>query len=347
MGSNMEMPVVLNTVGVTSEVASQIGEKLRAARQARGKNAEDISKELKLNLHFLNIIESGQWNELPCGAPGRAFVRLYARYLAVPLPEFEEFLELQKTVGLSNAQTNLDKLIECARLKQNQSANRFYKFIQSHLSSLAKLSVGKIKVPKIRKKNLILPISCGFLFICTIGTAFLFTKNQSDELDQFENSVVLDNAPIEKAPVENLVVENSPAENATAENKPMVSPIENPQVVLSAETSPMVSASPVENVQAQQEVPKAEQRTSLPAQKMKIDILSPVAIKVDTDERSVFDGIANPGRLTFEFQKNAKLLIQDSSKVKLSYAGWEEEQLSTYTRKRVIELSAQRFSDTH
>lgn len=393
MESKVDVPVSLNAVGIPNENAVQIAEKLRASRDLRHQNIESIAKELRLNPHTLENIESGRWDCLPQGAVGRSLVRLYAKYLAVPLPEFDKFLETPITSELSNTHTNLDKIIECARIKHLEQMNGIQRFFyqlfnngnkkvkkilttdekqnlhsvhtskeeknsttvleqQAQQPNVDKQVVHQEKIPttSVYKKNWAIGGVFSFLMLVIIGTAFVLTRRDSDDLEQFENSVVLENTPIvsDISNQTNNLQNSSSIDEKTSDfvqEETQKGQVSSPTQVNNISNQIVHDQAPTVAAVSQEEtkVQPAPDKIVVGIQKMKIDILSPVAIKVDTDEHSVFDGMANPGVMTFEFQKDAKLLIQDSSKVKLSYAGWNAEQLSTYARKRVIVLRAKRF----
>jgi cytoskeletal protein RodZ len=417
MESKMDASALLNTLGVPTEVVSQIAEKLRLAREAHHQTIEAVAKELKLNVQVLESIENCHWDQLPPGAPGRSIIRLYARHLGTQLPEFDKFLEMKNTSEISSSYTNLEKIVECARNKHLEHMNGVQKLLYQGLNSFKKNKPRKViekkeysnvvkakkeleispleekpnepfvsavsnmesnvaaslppalPIANDRKKTHLLPISLGVIGIGIIAIAFMLSRRESDEFEQVENSIVFDNSSVnpetavqstssfvEETNTENNasssgesshVVEESPADVVV--KTPDVVP-QTPAVAVQAPAVAAVQAPAVAAVQAPVAATQAiEQKIPTPShlsmQKMKIDILSPVAIKIDTDEQSVFDGMAQPGVMTFEFRKDAKLRIQDSSKVKLSYAGWEGEQLSTYARKRVIVLRANRFAD--
>ncbi|HEY4136273.1 MAG TPA: RodZ domain-containing protein [Alphaproteobacteria bacterium] len=60
---------------------SSIGDDLRAARQARGEDLQDIAAQLRIRFVFLEAIENGAFDSLPGPTYAIGFVRAYARYL--------------------------------------------------------------------------------------------------------------------------------------------------------------------------------------------------------------------------------------------------------------------------
>ena len=69
-----------------------LGEKLRQARVARGLSQENLARELRLPLHLLNAIETGDWEKVPPGRE-RPLTRLVARKVGLDLEEHREAFE--------------------------------------------------------------------------------------------------------------------------------------------------------------------------------------------------------------------------------------------------------------
>ena len=76
-------------LGVSQQVANDVGNRLRLARETSGKTSQMIAQKVKIREPYLFAIEQGFWNELPPGLNGRGLVRIYARELSVPVPELE------------------------------------------------------------------------------------------------------------------------------------------------------------------------------------------------------------------------------------------------------------------
>ena len=77
-------------LGVSSDIAQLVGNRLRRAREAIGRSTSALSTKIKVREHYLVAIEEGQWNELPPGLNGRGLVRIYARELSVSVPELDQ-----------------------------------------------------------------------------------------------------------------------------------------------------------------------------------------------------------------------------------------------------------------
>ncbi|MEW6723659.1 MAG: RodZ domain-containing protein [Bacillota bacterium] len=76
-----------------------IGERLRAAREARNLSLEQAQAETKIRSKYLQALESGQWDELP--GPGsvylKGFLRYYGNYLGLDGQQLVE--EYKKSIG--------------------------------------------------------------------------------------------------------------------------------------------------------------------------------------------------------------------------------------------------------
>jgi cytoskeletal protein RodZ len=61
-----------------------IGEQLKKARQERSLSLEQASYETHIRVHYLEALESGDFDALPSNAQARGFLRAYAAYLGIP-----------------------------------------------------------------------------------------------------------------------------------------------------------------------------------------------------------------------------------------------------------------------
>ena len=64
-------------------MSETIGQKLRQARQGRNLSLEQAANETYIRLHYLEALESGDFNQLPSKAQARGFLRAYANYLGI------------------------------------------------------------------------------------------------------------------------------------------------------------------------------------------------------------------------------------------------------------------------
>jgi cytoskeleton protein RodZ len=67
---------------------SNLGERLREEREARGLSLADVERETRIQRKFLVAIEDDRLDLLPGQAYARGFLRAYARYLDLPEQEF-------------------------------------------------------------------------------------------------------------------------------------------------------------------------------------------------------------------------------------------------------------------
>jgi len=90
MGTEMDTSGNRTALGVSSDVAQLVGERLRHAREGKGQSTSALSAKIKVREHYLVAIENGQWDELPPGLNGRGLVRIYARELSVSVTELDQ-----------------------------------------------------------------------------------------------------------------------------------------------------------------------------------------------------------------------------------------------------------------
>jgi len=72
---------------------SKISEILKQEREKRGLTLEEISKKTRISLAFLNLIESGEIENLPSYAHAFGFIRNYASYLKLNEKEIENIFK--------------------------------------------------------------------------------------------------------------------------------------------------------------------------------------------------------------------------------------------------------------
>ena len=91
----------------------EIGEKLRAARQAKGFTLDDLQQKTKIQKRYLNAIETGDFKQLPGDFYVRAFTKQFA--LAVDINPDELLANapekvIEPTTDLSNSRTDADNV---------------------------------------------------------------------------------------------------------------------------------------------------------------------------------------------------------------------------------------------
>ena len=87
-GHRDENPVEAETViaEAVSEIpveAPSVGQRLRAAREAKGMTSIDVAARLKLSPHQVDALECDDWTRLQCNTITRGFVRNYARLVGL------------------------------------------------------------------------------------------------------------------------------------------------------------------------------------------------------------------------------------------------------------------------
>lgn len=70
---------------------------LKEIRKSYGLKIEDVSRATCISSRYLEAIEEGDFSKIPADIYTRGYIRGYANYLGVPLPEafkeFETYLE--------------------------------------------------------------------------------------------------------------------------------------------------------------------------------------------------------------------------------------------------------------
>lgn len=91
MTEPLESPAETN---LDSDAARQptVGERLSAAREARGLSVDDVASALKLGPRQVAALEAGDWQHLPGNTFIRGFVRNYARFLELEVPPLMDAL---------------------------------------------------------------------------------------------------------------------------------------------------------------------------------------------------------------------------------------------------------------
>lgn len=69
-----------------------LGARLRALRESRGHDLEDVARHIKLSERTLLSIEEGRQNDLPHPVYAKGFIRAYARFLGMSAEEIAESL---------------------------------------------------------------------------------------------------------------------------------------------------------------------------------------------------------------------------------------------------------------
>lgn len=110
----------------------EIGEKLRAARLAKGFTLDDIQQTTKIQKRYLNAIENGDFEQLPGDFYVRAFTKQFAQ--AVDLDSEELLVNapqevIEPTTDLSNSRTDLDNVTRTGMDMEPTPADKFQNLI--------------------------------------------------------------------------------------------------------------------------------------------------------------------------------------------------------------------------
>ena len=66
-----------------SEASGALGERFRAAREARGLSLSDVAEQIRIRSLYLAAIEDGSWSTIGAPVYIRGFIRTYARFLGI------------------------------------------------------------------------------------------------------------------------------------------------------------------------------------------------------------------------------------------------------------------------
>ena len=85
-----------------ANIGNPIGERLKAAREAKGMSLEDVASQTRIPIRHLKHIEQGDWHELPAVTYSVGFARTYAN--AVGLNGNALGAELREQLGATRAE---------------------------------------------------------------------------------------------------------------------------------------------------------------------------------------------------------------------------------------------------
>ncbi|MGA8577006.1 MAG: RodZ domain-containing protein [Candidatus Cybelea sp.] len=88
------------------EAPEALGERLRAAREARGLSLSDVADQIRIRSVYLAAIEEGSWSAIGAPVYIRGFIRTYARFVGLdPEEAVAAFKRMQPAGGLPQALT--------------------------------------------------------------------------------------------------------------------------------------------------------------------------------------------------------------------------------------------------
>ena len=86
-----------------------IGEQLRQAREERSIPLREVADQTRISIHYLEAIETNEFNRLPGGIFNRSFLKAYARYVGFDEKEavesYTNFMRAQGDTGDEVAST--------------------------------------------------------------------------------------------------------------------------------------------------------------------------------------------------------------------------------------------------
>lgn len=391
-----------SNLGLSHEMAISIGNRLKEAREQKSKTYKQIAAKIRIKESYLEAIELGNWDVLPAGINGRGFVRLYARELDVPLPEFDDFSQ-----GKTQYQILADDYEKAIEVKHKKEKKRGSKKAKVEESSESKLIIDDVdsKISLVGKdqdkSELIEELNVGMngvsgkedqgerkksalkgkmtfkrigLIALAAGLAygifsFLSEDHSVHMLSQsYENFKSKFSSLFEKK--EAIVAEPeqaiAPASESLNQGVVKSEPPQQPQQEQQTAQEQQITQQQQEQAAPQEQPVQQEQQVQTPQDSAqepqqphenepsaptqvegiaKVDVLSPVEMKISADGKDVFSGIHNPGAVELSFTQKAEIVIADGSKVKLSYGGWDLGVLGTSGRKRKIILNAQSYQE--
>jgi len=366
---------VLNSIGFTKEESINIGKRLKEKREKSLQiSTKDFAARTKIAEPIVCHIENGEWDLLPKNTVGRRFIQLYANELKFKIPEFEQFEKPEENLKNFVSSSNLDSMVAYLKKKvEKRNRNKLTALASSIFQSkrkdtaensttpkknpppqsvksdsktpktLAKTreTIKKIKVSAkggSKKSGLKWVLSGGFATL-VVGAALFSMKTINDH----SNDIVLDSTVDSVSNNDPLIgAESVDDQNYKNLNEPKTE-VQDTESTKKLTTDTLTSE---ENIaEADISGKNSIETPVIQSKKLKIKIVSPVKIKFLADGKMLFEGLSQTNSIDTEIQEKALLVIQDSSKVTLSFAGWENELLSPVKRKRTILLNANPFED--
>lgn len=141
---------------------------------------------------------------------------------------------------------------------------------------------------------------------------------------------------------EGVNVENSQPNPDTSASNVMPSPEPVVAAAIPAQAA-AVSKAEQESLNSD-EAPSARSVVAPGATVAVLTLSEALEIQVTADGKRIFSGKQNAGKMEIKFNKRVEIFVQDGSKAKLKYAGWDHGALGQEGRKRRIVLNAETFS---
>jgi cytoskeletal protein RodZ len=114
------------------EIYHEIGQKLREQRELLGLSPEDVERHTRLRKHYLQVLESGEYEELPSPVQGRGMLKIYSEFLALDsdqlLLRYAEALQAELQAKKAAERTKRSRV-----KRPSQQATALRKFISGEL----------------------------------------------------------------------------------------------------------------------------------------------------------------------------------------------------------------------
>jgi len=140
-----------------------LSDRLRKKRQEKGIDLHDVSKDLNINIKYLEAIENNRIEDLPPGVYGKSFLKKYAYFLEVSMEDLDDTLNEEDVVKKKDFKDDL--------FSKKVPSRRYF-----------------LSTPKIIKNILIVLVVCfflvylGFFINNIISPPKLFISNPKEDL---------------------------------------------------------------------------------------------------------------------------------------------------------------------
>lgn len=113
--------------------SQNMADKLRQARLDQGKSLEEIARDTKIQVKYLEFLEEGDYQKLPGDIYSKAWIKLYAEYLSLDAKELLVDYKIEKTVS--------DRLVAGHKVKDNSKSFNFYNFLKPGVLKISVISI--------------------------------------------------------------------------------------------------------------------------------------------------------------------------------------------------------------
>lgn len=322
----------INNLNFSKEEANEIGKRLKEKRELKSLSIDEISNKIKVNAETLTHIENGEWERLSNLTIGKRLIRIYAKELDCDLIEFNSFATDSGSIEPSPSSDNFKQMVQFAKMKSKKNQGTWgITFVSKKTETQGTTHINTEQPhSKSKLKWIITGSAFGITALTVVGIYMLF-NHDTDQWESSDSNMIsnLDIPYSQQSAPQNNEQETDSAQADEPNTINEMNDTNNTNQITETTAVPPASA-PVAKVSKEN---------------LSLTITSPVHIMLTADGKTVLNGVIEPNSLNFEFEKQATLVIEDSSKVKMTYAGWKNAQLSPVHRKRTIVLKAHSFKD--